>query len=209
MGPVKIGDGCQVGAGGLVQEMDLDSKLQQTVQLSISKDLNKCASDLLQRMLFLQRRAYKENPIKNKSRKRALFGLNEVKKSIKLSKCKALIVVPNIELNVPELVEKTKIILQMCREKEVKVVFALTRAKLGGFVKRGVRMSMCSIVDYSGCETEFKQMLELKDTLIREQQQQLEKEIEKEDSERRETEKLTQQGSLNVFAPSFMPGPKA
>lgn len=150
--------------GGEVAGHEPGSLSPPCFQGSISKDLNTCVSRLVERLLFLQRRAYRENPVKNKSRKRVVFGLNEVKKSIR-TKCKALIVVPNIELGAPDLVETTRDVLRQCLAKKVAVVFALTRSRLGGLVKRGVRMSMCSVLDTSGAEGEFKRMLELSSAL--------------------------------------------
>jgi len=143
---------------------DLLGKDGPPFQNRISKELNACVTQLVERLLFLQKRAYRENPTKNKSRKRAVFGLNEVRKSLK-SKCKALILVPNIETGVPDIVETTKEILRTCAEREVRVVFALSRSKLGRLVKRGVRMSMCSVLDYSGCEDLYKKMLQMSSDL--------------------------------------------
>ena len=166
----------------------LDRNVQDLLALgerdvSITSELNAAVKAVVEKALFFQRRAYQQNP--RKCKKRVLFGLNEVKKSVKLNKCKALIVVPNIELNVAELVDTTRSILEMCEEKEIAVVFALTRAKLGSLVKKGVRMSMCSIVDKSGCEDLFKEMLALK---------------------KRDQEVLANgEGRLNASASAFLP----
>ncbi len=62
---------------------------------------------------------------------------------VKVGKCKALVLVPNVEMGVSALAETARQIAKACLDKGVRIVFALSRAKLGALVKRGVRISMC------------------------------------------------------------------
>lgn len=169
-------------------------------QRAITPDLNACVAQLLERLLFLQRRAYNENPTKNKSRKRVVFGLNEVRKSLK-GRTKVVIMVPNLELGAAEIARTTGDILKTCFDRDVKVVFALTRSKLGSLVKRGVRMTMCSVLDYSGAEDLYKKVVELHSLAAAE-------EVEEEEEEglvREMGEGGARVQVLSAAAPAFVP----
>ena len=110
--------------------------------------------------------------MKAKARRRLLFGLRETAKAVNLGKVKTLIVAPNIEQTSaagqgrgPD--DSLQRILDAAAEKDVPVVFALTRNKMGKIVKARSRISSVAVLDCSGAEQLHKQVLLLAEGLKR------------------------------------------
>jgi len=155
----------------------------------ITQELNAAATELLKRLLELQSRAHKRDPIKAKAKKRIVFGFNEVRKSVRLGKSKMLLVVPNIA-EVQQLMEAMEGVVDVAKGKGIPVVYVLTKSKMGSLVKRGVRISMASILDHSGAEKQVKDFW---------------KALEAASEERRKWEEERQAANLNANAEAFVP----
>ena len=94
-------------------------------------------------------------------RKRVLYGLNEVRKALKIGKVKCLIVAPNVENlgagNGPQ--DLLGGIIQTAKEKDLELVYALTRSKLGKAIRNHVRISVVAILDYNGADDLYREVL--------------------------------------------------
>jgi ribosomal protein L7Ae-like RNA K-turn-binding protein len=132
----------------------------------VSPELNAAAKEMLSKLHNFQERLRITDPMKYKARRRLLYGLREAMKAVKLGKVKSLIVAPNIEQTSAESKgrgpdDALAHILAAAEEREVPVVFALTRAKMGKIVGSRSRISIVAVLDCSGAEQLHKQVLEM------------------------------------------------
>ena len=132
----------------------------------VSPELNTAVKDMLSKLHSFQERLRITDPLKFKARRRLLFGLREATKAVNLGKVKSLIVAPNIEQTSAESKgrgpdDALVRILAAAEEREVPVLFALTRAKMGKIVGSRSRVSIVAVLDCSGAEQLHKQVLEM------------------------------------------------
>lgn len=95
-------------------------------------------------------------------RRRLLFGLREVAKSVDARTSKVVVIAPNIEKIESEggLDDRVRQIIADAREKDVPVIFALTKRRIGKAL--GIQaVSIVSVLDYNGADEEFKRALTL------------------------------------------------
>ena len=129
----------------------------------LTPQLNAACAALLQRLMELQARLRACDPLKAKARQRLVFGLREAAKALRTRRARALIVAPNVEAVVAPggLDDALAALLTAAAASGVPVVLALTRARMGAITGRPVRMSACAVLDASGCEEAFKEVLRL------------------------------------------------
>ena len=132
----------------------------------VSPELNAAAKEMLSKLHGFQERLRITDPMKFKARRRLLYGLREATKAVKLGKVKSLIVAPNIEQTSAESKgrgpdDALARILAAAEEREVPILFALTRAKMGKIVGSRSRISIVAVLDCSGAEQLHKQVLEM------------------------------------------------
>ena len=138
----------------------------------ITPELNAAVAEMVGKLHEFQERLRSRDPLKAKARRRLLFGLRETAKAVNLGKVKSLLVAPNIERTSaagqgrgPD--DSLQRILEAAAEKDVPVVFALTRNKMGKIVKARSRISSVAVLDCSGAEQLHKQVLLLAEGLKR------------------------------------------
>ena len=114
---------------------------------------------LLARLLHLQGRAHRADPVKAKAKKRVVMGMKEAGRAVRMSRCQALIVAPNVE-DVREINQGMDALLLGARERDkpIPIIHALSRARLGRMVKPGTRVSVVSVNDVSGGEAEWRDL---------------------------------------------------
>jgi len=124
----------------------------------ITNDLNSSATTLLKKLKGFQDRLYHTDKIKAKMRRRLLYGLREVAKSVNVKTSKAIIIAPNIEKIESEggLDDRIDQIIAEARGNDIPIVFALTKRRIGNALGVNGVISMVSILDYNGADDEFK-----------------------------------------------------
>jgi selenocysteine insertion sequence-binding protein 2 len=137
-----------------------DAKQVRYAQQTITDELNAATTSMLVKLKGFQDRLYHQDKIKAKMRRRLLYGLREVAKSVDAKTSKAVVIAPNIEQIESEggLDDRINAIIKDAKENEIPIVFALTKKRIG----RALRMkeiSVVSVLDYSGADEEFKSTL--------------------------------------------------
>ncbi|XP_034548492.1 selenocysteine insertion sequence-binding protein 2-like isoform X2 [Notolabrus celidotus] len=129
----------------------------------LSKDLDKCVTDLLKELVRFQDRLYQKDPMKARMKRRIVMGLREVLKHLKLRKVKCVVISPNCERIQSKggLDEALYTIIDSCREQGVPFVFALSRKALGRCVNKAVPVSLVGIFNYDGAQDFYHKMIEL------------------------------------------------
>eukprot|EP00516_Mucochytrium_quahogii_P006425 CAMPEP_0203747386 /NCGR_PEP_ID=MMETSP0098-20131031/2552_1 /ASSEMBLY_ACC=CAM_ASM_000208 /TAXON_ID=96639 /ORGANISM=" , Strain NY0313808BC1" /LENGTH=677 /DNA_ID=CAMNT_0050635799 /DNA_START=121 /DNA_END=2154 /DNA_ORIENTATION=+ len=167
----------------VVKKDPLEQRFVRTTRLvreyvcqSLSVELNDVVTTLLGRLMFLQERLRKKDPMKLQMRRRLVFGLREVNRGIRSRRCKCIIVALNIEKGpvsslgevgldkaVKELIDNSSPTAEeMERGVEgVEVVFALTRKALGKALGKQRKVSAVGIYNLDGAHEEYKKMLKL------------------------------------------------
>ena len=128
----------------------------------ISSETNVATASCVSELKQFQDRAYHQDPVKAKMRRRLVFGLREVAKAVQLKKAKAVVVAPNIEEVGLEggLDDVVAAIIDAARGNGTPIVFALTRNRLGQIVGKRLRIQRAlAVLDQSGADEQFKAML--------------------------------------------------
>jgi selenocysteine insertion sequence-binding protein 2 len=137
-----------------------DAEIRYADQI-ISSETNAATVSCVSELKRFQDRAYHQDAVKAKMRRRLVFGLREVAKAVQLKKAKAVVVAPNIEEVGLEggLDDVVAAIIEQARGNGTPVVFALTRNRLGQIVGKRLRISAMAVLDQSGADEQFKAML--------------------------------------------------
>eukprot|EP00949_MAST-11_sp_MAST-11-sp1_P003822 g3822.t1 len=135
-------------------------RVREYVDQEISKDLDQIVKSMLGKLIAYQNRARAENPTKAKTRRRLVFGLNEVRRAVKSGKAQAVIVATNIDEGKIEggLDDRTREILETAKEKEILVVFSLRLRSLGKALGKISKVSCVAVLRADGAHEELKQI---------------------------------------------------
>ena len=138
----------------------VDAEIRYADQI-ISSETNVATASCVSELKRFQDRAYHQDAVKAKMRRRLVFGLREVAKAVQLKKAKAVVVAPNIEEVGLEggLDDVVAAIIDAARGNGTPIVFALTRNRLGQIVGKRLRISALAVLDQSGADEQFKAML--------------------------------------------------
>lgn len=128
----------------------------------IDKDIDELTTNILNDLNRFYQRQQARNPHKAKSKRRFVLGIREVFKHLKLGKIKCVIVSPNLEKIQSKggLDDILSQVLEHCEKTELPIVFALGRRALGRACGKFVPVSIVGIFDYSGCEENYKKLLD-------------------------------------------------
>jgi len=128
----------------------------------ITDELNESTKTLLSTLKRFQDRLYHTDKIKAKQRRRLLYGLREVAKSVDAGTSKAIVLAPNIERIESEggLDDRINQIIDLARENDVPIVVALTKRRIGKALNIQA-VSVVSVLDYNGADEEFKRTVRL------------------------------------------------
>ncbi|XP_065067217.1 uncharacterized protein LOC135692826 [Rhopilema esculentum] len=142
----------------------------------LSKDIDQIVYKMLKDLRRFQTRAYIENPIKAKTKKRLVLGIREVARHLKMSRLKCVIIAPNLEkiTNEGGIDSYLGKIIFDCKQFSIPVVYSMTRQILGMILKRNVPVSAIGILNYAGVEDDFKQLC----ALVKEQREKYERRVE-------------------------------
>lgn len=102
-------------------------------QQVITRELNEVTAQVLRELHRLQKRAIEREPLKARMRQRMACGLRESARALRAKRARCVLVAPNVE-EVPGpggLDSCVSTILELAREGEVPIVFALTKSKMG------------------------------------------------------------------------------
>ncbi|XP_065188036.1 PHD finger protein rhinoceros-like [Sycon ciliatum] len=154
--PNNNADGCMPKAGVLHSR-----RFREYCDHMLEASIDEVVILLLQRIIFFQDRAHRDNPLKAKYRRRYVIGLREVKKHVKARKLKCVLISPNLERskNPGGLDDQVTEILQHCQEQEVPAVFALNRRKLGRTMHRKTPASVVGLFNYDGAQDHFHELM--------------------------------------------------
>lgn len=127
------------------------------VMQDLSYDLDKSVATMLAR---LQRFGEQQQTFYPDGRftRRLVIGLKEVARRVKQMKVSCLIVAPDLESDTAEggLDDRIREVLGMCYEKDIPVIFALSRARLGQSLGKNMNVSLLGVLDPTGAEQLFK-----------------------------------------------------
>lgn len=139
------------------------------VHQELSDDLDEKVKFVLSELVRFQDRAKEQNPMKYAKLKRYCVGLREARRAITRSKCKGLIVAPNLETSSAEggLDDTVEDVIELAREHEVPVVFALSRNRIGKAMGKNIRLSIVALHSVDGVHQQFKEIVKIAEELRR------------------------------------------
>ena len=137
------------------------------VHQELSDDLDEKVKFVLSELVRFQDRAKEQNPMKYAKLKRYCVGLREARRAITRSKCKGLIVAPNLETSSAEggLDDTVEDVIELAREHEVPVVFALSRNRIGKAMGKNIRLSIVALHSVDGVHQQFKEIVKIAEEL--------------------------------------------
>eukprot|EP00397_Hematodinium_sp_SG-2012_P036405 GEMP01039301.1.p1 GENE.GEMP01039301.1~~GEMP01039301.1.p1 ORF type:complete len:206 (+),score=44.24 GEMP01039301.1:707-1324(+) len=131
------------------------------VHTHLDPSIDEKVRSMLTELTRFQLRLRAENAIKFKKMKRYCIGFKEIRRALNRNKLKGLIVAPNLQASdiagsLDDVVMGTA---AECREKDVPVIFALSRNRLGKALGReGTRLNAIGLLSVDGQNIEWKQI---------------------------------------------------
>ncbi|KAL4422574.1 hypothetical protein ABPG75_008771 [Micractinium tetrahymenae] len=189
-GSGRSSGGGAAGGGGRTYT-GLGADVEPYVNQVITPELNALAEALLRRLLVWQERARLADPLNFKRKRRLVSGMREVEKAIKTRKAKLVLLAPNIASIVadpaaPEAAGgagsqeagtgsasgsgtggaaaaecPAEALIALAAEKEVPLVFALSRQRMGKVMGQRKRASAFAVLDANGVFEELRRLLAL------------------------------------------------
>ncbi|VDD93733.1 unnamed protein product [Enterobius vermicularis] len=126
-----------------------DVECYQRNKSSSGSDIDKAVLKLLQRVCELQHRAWKENPIKARSKRRFVCGFGEVKKHLELGNAKLVIVAEDLEMGAKNnlVSENFEEVNNLCLANDVPVIKACKKHVIGRTLKKFPFVSVLVIIN--------------------------------------------------------------
>ncbi|RKP10265.1 hypothetical protein THASP1DRAFT_27949 [Thamnocephalis sphaerospora] len=109
----------------------------------VTGELDTAVAELFENLIRFQRRKESLDPIKAKIRKRYVFGLRETARAVALGKARCVLLAKNIECanmqgpNAEQLDEAVECIRRSCVQREIPLVYTMTRRQLGAATREG------------------------------------------------------------------------
>ncbi|CAE7836128.1 Secisbp2l [Symbiodinium necroappetens] len=165
--PLSISEKSQKPKEAVAKPADLE--VRHYVHQELSDDLDEKVKFVLSELVRFQDRAKEQNPMKYAKLKRYCVGLREARRAITRSKCKGLIVAPNLETSSAEggLDDTVEDVIELAREHEVPVVFALSRNRIGKAMGKNIRLSIVALHSVDGVHQQFKEIVKTAEELRR------------------------------------------
>eukprot|EP01134_Creolimax_fragrantissima_P008120 CFRG8120T1 len=129
----------------------------------VTKELSGIVAKLTQEVANMHHKKLQNDPAKANYRRRYAKGIREVLKALRSGVVRCVIIPTDIE-NVSSdygLNDQLRKLMDLCEEKEVRVVYAMTRKSLGDCLIPKAPVSVVSIHDYSGAHTAYNELLKL------------------------------------------------
>ena len=131
---------------------------------SISVELDDLAFGVLKELHRLQARGIDQPVEKRYKYKKYIVGFREVERALRRDELKGVIVSTNLE-SVDELDGMVKSLYENCKSKEVPLIFALNRRRIGKALGKTMKQSLVGIVNLEGVFQEWRKMIALSDSL--------------------------------------------
>lgn len=146
-----------------------DLEVRHYVHQELSDELDEKVKFVLGELVRFQERAKEQNAMKYAKLKRFCVGLREAKRAITRKKCKGLVVAPNLEVSTLEggLDDTVEELIELARENEVPVIFALSRNRIGKALGKSIRLSIVALHSVDGVHQQFKELVKLAEELRR------------------------------------------
>eukprot|EP00931_Biecheleriopsis_adriatica_P011247 TRINITY_DN112322_c0_g1_i1.p1 TRINITY_DN112322_c0_g1~~TRINITY_DN112322_c0_g1_i1.p1 ORF type:complete len:530 (-),score=189.24 TRINITY_DN112322_c0_g1_i1:51-1604(-) len=153
---------------GEAKQSKADIEVRHYVHQELSDELDERVKFVLSELVRFQERA-KEQALKYAKLKRYCVGLREAKRAITRNKCKGLIVAPNLEVSNLEggLDDTVEDVIDLARDNEIPVIFALSRNRIGKAMGKNIRLSIVALHSVEGVHKEFKDVVKLAEELRR------------------------------------------
>ena len=129
-----------------------------------SDELDEILFGVLKELSRLQARGKDQPPEKKYKYKKFVVGFREVDRALRRSELKGVIVATNLE-EAPELGDLISALSRDCLEKEVPLLFSLTRRRMGKALGKSMKQSLVGIVNLDGVYQPWRQALSLVETL--------------------------------------------
>ncbi|CAL1157226.1 unnamed protein product [Cladocopium goreaui] len=144
-----------------------DLEVRHYVHQELSDELDEKVKFVLGELVRFQERAKEQNAMKYAKLKRFCVGLREAKRAINRKKCKGLVVAPNLEVSTLEggLDDTVEELIELARENEVPVIFALSRNRIGKAMGKSIRLSIVALHSVDGVHQQFKELVKLAEEL--------------------------------------------
>lgn len=129
----------------------------------LSEKLDDLVKSMLGELVRFQERAKAVDPQKYQKLKRICIGMREAQRALERNKAKCVICAPNLEASTAEggLDETVEQLIELAREHEIPVIFALSRNRIGKAVGRSIRLSIVAVLSADGVHQIFKEVLAL------------------------------------------------
>ena len=129
-----------------------------------SSELDDIIFGILKELARLQSKGKDQPPEKRYKYKKFLVGFREVERALNRGELKGIVVSTNLE-PVDELLKMMTQLKLDCEAKEVPLVFALSRRRMGKALGKSMKQSLVGIVNLDGVHQPWKQALSLVDSL--------------------------------------------
>jgi ribosomal protein L7Ae-like RNA K-turn-binding protein len=142
--------------------------IREYVEQNKSKELDVKIGLMIQTLMAYQRQAIERNPEKAKLSKRLYFGLNEVKKSLKTKKAKAVIIATNIEESKTAggLDDRVLEIIRLAKENNTPIMYSMTKRRLGKCGNKP-NTACVSVVSGDGAHAELRETILMAEKLAK------------------------------------------
>eukprot|EP00746_Dinoflagellata_sp_MGD_P003938 gnl/MRDRNA2_/MRDRNA2_107621_c0_seq1.p1 gnl/MRDRNA2_/MRDRNA2_107621_c0~~gnl/MRDRNA2_/MRDRNA2_107621_c0_seq1.p1 ORF type:complete len:500 (+),score=189.35 gnl/MRDRNA2_/MRDRNA2_107621_c0_seq1:121-1620(+) len=139
------------------------------VHQNLSEDLDTKVKEMLGELVRFQERAREKDPLKFAKLKRFCIGLREVTRAVQRGKARCLVCAPNLEVCETEggLDDTVEDLVELCRDNDVPVIFALSRNRLGKALSKNIRLSCIAVLSAEGAHQQFKECIKLTEELRR------------------------------------------
>ncbi len=138
-------------------------KKREYVTQELDLNIDKVVKQMLEKLDKFQKRLKKNEPLKFKMKRRYVVGLREVIRGMKSKKIIAVVMAPNIEkIETPGGLDTVvQTIIDLGKEKEIPIIYALSKRLIGKALGKQVKMSAVGIYSADGAFDEFKEALRL------------------------------------------------
>jgi selenocysteine insertion sequence-binding protein 2 len=123
-----------------------------------SPELDELLMGVLKELCRLQARGKDQPPEKKYKYKKFVVGFREVQRALSRGELKGVVVATNLE-DAPELEGLITNLSRDCAAREVPLLFALTRRKMGKALGKSMKQSLVGIVNLDGVHQPWKQAL--------------------------------------------------
>jgi ribosomal protein L7Ae-like RNA K-turn-binding protein len=138
-------------------------EIREYVTQPLDKEIDRVVQQMLMKLDKFQQKLKKKEPLKFKAKRRLVVGLREVVRGIKSKKIIAVIMAPNIEkIEAPGGLDSVvQTIIKLATEREIPIIYALSKRLIGRALGKQVKMSAVGIYSADGAFDEFKEALRL------------------------------------------------